>query len=153
MRLPIGAVITERKNNDPSGKSQQTLISFTGIVSAPNNELSAVFNVFGRRIVIPNAAISSQVKDQVQTVLADYENAGLYVRNVTSISSTSIAFEHNDHKDHVAPFWTQHGITMSGIVSSPASKGYGQWQKFAETTVTELDGTTVSNLYHWERIS
>lgn len=153
MRLPIGAVITERRNNDPSGIPQQTLITFTGTVTSPTNEASAVFNIFGKRVVIPNSAISSQVKDIVQTILADYDNAGMYVKNVESVSATSISFEHTDHKDHVAPFWVQHGITMSGIVASPASKGYGQWIKFAETIITELDGTTTSSLYHWERVA
>ncbi|QAX98459.1 baseplate wedge subunit and tail pin [Aeromonas phage AsFcp_2] len=152
MTMPIGAVIIERKNNDPSGKAQQTVLQFDGIVASPVGGTDAIISAFGRRIKIADKSIAAQVKDQVLTILADYENAGLYVKNVISASATSISFEHRDHKSHVPPAWTQCGITMTGLVASPASKGYGQWQKFAETNITGLDAA-VSKLYYWERIS
>lgn len=152
MRLAIGSVITERKNNDPSGKPQQTVLQFDGIINSPIGGSNVILGVFGKRVTMVDSAIAAQVKDQVQTILADYENLGLYVKNVTSLSATSISFDHRDHKDHVPPFWTQYGVTMTGIIGSPASKGYGQWQKFAETDITGLD-TLVSKLYYWERIA
>ncbi|UYD60199.1 baseplate wedge protein [Aeromonas phage avDM12-TAAL] len=152
MTLPVGSVIIERKNNDPSGKAQQTVLQFDGIIASPVADVDVVLNVFGRRVVIADKSIAAQVKDQVLTILADFENAGLYVKNVSSVSATSISFEHRDHKNHVPPAWTQYGVTMTGLVASPAAKGYGQWQKFAETNITGLDAA-VSKLYYWERIS
>ncbi|ADM80185.1 baseplate wedge subunit and tail pin [Aeromonas phage phiAS5] len=152
MTMPVGAVIIERKNNDPSGKAQQTILQFDGTIAAPIGDTNAVLNVFGRRVVIADKAIAAQVKDQVLTILADFENKGLYVKNVSSLSATSISFDHRDHKQHVPPTWTQYGVTMTGLVGSPAARGYGQWQKFAETNITGTD-STVSKLYYWERIS
>lgn len=152
MRMAIGNVIIERKNNDPSGKPQQTVLRFDGIVNSPISGQDVILSIFGKRVKMADSSIAAQVKDQVQTILADFENKGLYVRNVSSLSATSISFNHRDHKDHVPQYWEQFGITMTGIVGSPAAKGYGQWQKFAEVDITGLD-TTVSKLYYWERIA
>lgn len=151
MTLPVGAVITERKNIDPSGRRQQTMLSFSGTVASPIAGQPALFDIFGYRVSMADSAIASQVRDAALTILADMEAAGTRVIDVAAVGTTGISFSHRDHAPHVPEYWLQHGIEMSGIVSSPATPGYGQWTKFAETNITGLD-TTVTKLYHWERI-
>ena len=152
MMMAIRSDIINRNNIDPSGNAQQTILTFAGTVKSPISGQPVQMNIFGRRVTLPDSAIATQVRDAALAILTDMEASGKYVKNVETVGSDGIAFRHRDHASHVPQFWTQFNVTMSGVVSSPAAFGYGQWQKFAEVPITDLD-KKVSTLYYWERIS
>lgn len=152
MMLPLRSVIINRNNIDPSGNAQQTILTFAGTVKSPLSGQPVQMDIFGRRVSLPDSAIATQVRDAALAILTDMEAKDLYVKDVETVGSDGIAFRHRDHSSHVPQTWTQFDVTMSGVVSSPAAYGYGQWLKFAEVPVTDLE-KKVSTLYYWERIS
>lgn len=146
-RLPIGGVIATVGSIDPSGKSQQSTITFTGTVTTSVDGAIVDFNMFGRKIKIADNTLATVVRDKAFAVLNEFATKGLYVKDVSKVGDDGIQFTHRDFKPHVVPSWNQYGITMTGMVSSPSQPGYGQWSNFHNES---LGGKVV---FYWERIA
>lgn len=148
MSTPVDGIRLMAANRDPSGMPQQSLLRFTGTVQSDIGGEPAHFAVFGRKITMPDGALAAQVRDEVLTVLNEFETAGMYVKNVTVSGSDGITYEHRDNKDHPVHGWTQYGVTMTGSIASPAAYGYGQWSAVGTVSSTGTGGIT---MYAWRR--
>ncbi|ATI17411.1 baseplate wedge subunit and tail pin [Aeromonas phage AS-szw] len=150
-RLNKGSVIINIDNTDPSGKPQIDTLTFSGAISSPISGMPVVLDVFGTRIEVADGVSPTFVRDKVFDLLKQFEVDGLYVRDVTKLSSDSINFTYRDLRDHTPEPWSEYGMTVDWVVGSPASYGYGYWEMFFKEDKVAID-TTVTTLYYWKRI-
>lgn len=143
----VGTVKMTATKIDPSGAPQQTVINFSGTVVAPNGA-SVALNIFGKKVTVSHNAIAATVRDQIFNILTGFEAAGLYIKDVAKSGAEGIQFTHRDNKPWLPTGWTQHGITMTGVVASPARYGYGQWVQLGDPI--SQGGKQV---YYWERVA
>lgn len=151
-QLNVGSIIIETANVDPSGLPQVDILTFTGTVTSPFPGNPVNFDVFGYRVQIQDGAPAATVRDAVLGILNDMADRGLFVKDVTSVSTESITFKYKDTKPHAPISWTQYGITMTGEVGSPAKPGYGYWQKVLVEEKTDMNNNPMT-YNHWKRIA
>lgn len=148
MAQPVGGVLQNTTGLAPNGVPQQSSLTFSGTVVSPDGN-PVQLSVYGLRVEVPNGATATQVRDAVRVALNTYDDANMYIMNLTTSGVDALLYTHVDNKTHPILTSEQYGITITGAIVSPAFAGYGTWTKFNEETVTYQ---TVSTTVHsWRR--
>lgn len=150
--LPVESVLINTDGISPEGQAQSDAWTFSGTVEngTAAEGTSVIVNVYGFSIVASVGDTAEEFTAKVKIALEQAVVKNEIINEVTDSpgSGNILNVKYQDNQVHKLPSYSDHGITISSSIASPAKAGYGTWNLIGRQTIT-FDGASDPTVLHY----
>ncbi|ADJ19478.1 baseplate wedge subunit [Acinetobacter phage 133] len=152
--LPINSVVINTDGIEPGSVSQVDVYKFSGVVSSDIHNLGdpVVLNVFGFPVDVLVGDTSDEVSTKAKVVLDSAAFNNIVFRNIAAPITSELQVTYIDQKTHILPSYTNMGIKIEQVITSPSRPGYGSWTKIGTADLV-LSGQPNTTVFYFKRVS
>lgn len=150
--LPLETVLINADGISPEGQAQSDEWTFTGTVE--NGDAASgtpiIISVYGFPVTGAVGDTAEEFTAKVKTVLEDASVRNEIINEVTDSATGGniLNIKYQDNQVHNLPTYSDHGITVTPVVTSPAKAGYGTWNLIGRQSIT-FDGASEPTVLHY----
>lgn len=149
--IRVGDVLVSTNSTSPQSAGQIETLTFTGTVTNKHDPAAkkVLIEVLGYPFVVNVGTSNVALCETVANKFTELMNKGNIFANVKRKGSGNdqIEIQYIDSLEHSATVIEKYGISIRGVINSPARYGYGSWSKMG---TEEKFGTT---LFYFKRIA